>query len=104
MNKFFKDARVELARVPKHISGVALGSLIILLPMLLGSPPSIAGEEVPVDPAIVLPPDPVWPALPATEVVMADIAATVSPMTDTLSASAPLAMPAESLPDPATQP
>jgi len=57
--------------------GIAFGVLCLSLPMLV-SAPSMAVEDVPVDPAIVLPPDPVWPEPPAP--LAQDAAAMMSPM------------------------
>ena len=51
----------------QRISSRILGVILLSLPLLI-SLPSIAGIDVPVDPAIVLPPDPVWPAPPAPAV------------------------------------
>lgn len=41
-----------------------LGVMLLTLPLFI-SAPSMAGNDVPVDPALVLPPDPVWPEPPA---------------------------------------
>jgi hypothetical protein len=44
-----------------------LGVILLTLPLFI-SPPSLAANDVPVDPALVLPPDPVWPAPPIPDV------------------------------------
>jgi hypothetical protein len=40
---------------------------LLSLPLFI-SFPLMAGNDVPVDPALVLPPDPVWPAPPISDV------------------------------------
>ena len=49
----------------QRISSSRLGVMLLLLLPLFISFPLMAGNDVPVDPAIILPPDPVWPEPPA---------------------------------------
>ena len=61
--------------------------MLLTLPLFISSP-SMAGNDVPVDPALVLPPDPVWPVPPAPSVVNpAPDLLSMTPVLDPLAAS-----------------
>jgi hypothetical protein len=51
----------------KRTSSSMLSVILLTLPLFI-SAPLMAANDVPVDPAIILPPDPVWPAPPIPDV------------------------------------
>lgn len=88
------DKGATVAHQFQRTSSRVLGVMLLTLPLLISSP-SMAGSDVPVDPAIVLPPDPVWPAPPIPDVsnTVPDIIS-MMPVLDPMAASGVTATPA----------
>jgi len=91
MNQNDKGA-IEASQL-QRISCSILGVMLLSLPLLISSP-SMAGSDVPVDPALVLPPDPVWPAPPMPDASNpAPDLLSMTPVLDPMAASGITAMP-----------
>ncbi|MFA6062907.1 MAG: hypothetical protein WC736_09930 [Gallionella sp.] len=71
----------------QRTSSRVLGAMLLSLPLFI-SPPSLAANDVSVDPAIILPSDPVWPAPPIPDVsIPAPDILIMTPTQDPLAAS-----------------